>query len=64
MSQKNPNAVALGSLGGEARARSTTAKQREKWGRLGGQARAAKYDKATLRKWAKMGGRPRKSKKP
>ena len=61
MPKKNPHAVALGRLGGEARAITTTSKQRKQWGSLGGQARAARYDKATLSEWAKKGGRPKGS---
>ncbi len=57
---KNPHAVALGKLGGIARARLTTRQQRSAWARLGGLARAAKHDKVTLSKWAKLGGRPPK----
>jgi hypothetical protein len=59
---KNPHAVALGKLGGDARAEKTTAEERQEWARLGGLARASKYDRATLRKWAKLGGRPPKKK--
>jgi hypothetical protein len=60
MAIKNPHAVALGTLGGKSRARSTTPEQRCRWARLGGLARAAKYDPEMLVKWAKLGGRPRK----
>jgi len=55
---KNPHAVALGKLGGTARADSTTAGQRKEWARLGGLARAKRHSKAELSRWAKMGGRP------
>jgi len=61
MAKKNPHAVSLGRLGGEARAISTTLKERREWGSLGGQTRAARYDKATLSEWAKKGGRPKGS---
>jgi hypothetical protein len=56
---KNPHAVALGKLGGTARADSTTAEQRKEWARLGGLARAKRHTKAELTMWAKMGGRPK-----
>jgi hypothetical protein len=59
MESKNPNAVALGKLGGEARARKTTAEQRKAWARLGGQARAHKHSQSELSRWAKLGGRPK-----
>jgi len=57
---KNPHAVVLGQLGGEARARTTTAAQRKEWARLGGEARASRHSKAQLSKWGKLGGRPPK----
>lgn len=57
---KNPNAVALGMLGGEARAVSTTAEERQAWAREGGIARASQYSKEKLSEWGKLGGRPRK----
>jgi hypothetical protein len=60
--KKNPHAVALGKLGGEARANVTTPKQRKKWAALGGLARAKRHTKAELSQW-KMGGRPPKPKK-
>ena len=60
MGAKNPNAVALGKLGGESRARKTTADQRKAWARLGGLARARKHSESELERWAKLGGRPKK----
>ena len=60
---KNPHAVALGQLGGEARARTTTREQRQAWARMGGQARASRHSKRELSKWGKLGGRPRKATK-
>jgi hypothetical protein len=59
---KNEHAVALGSLGGKARSRSTTPEQRRRWARIGGLARARKYPKALLSRWASLGG-PRKQSK-
>jgi hypothetical protein len=56
---KNPFAVALGKLGGVARALRTTREQRQAWARLGGLARARKHSKAELEKWARLGGRPK-----
>jgi hypothetical protein len=61
--KKNPHAVALGKLGGQARANVTTPKQRKKWAALGGLARAKRHTKDELSQWAKMGGRPPKPKK-
>ena len=60
---KNPHAVALGQLGGEARAQTTTAAQRKAWARLGGLARASRHSKEEFSKWGKLGGRPRKGAK-
>jgi hypothetical protein len=57
---KNPNAVALGRLGGKSRAKKTSAKERKEWARLGGLARAKRHPKAALSKWARKGGRPKK----
>jgi hypothetical protein len=57
---KNPHAMALGNLGGKARARNTTPEQRRAWARLGGMARARRHSKKQLSKWAKLGGRPPK----
>jgi len=59
MQAKNPNAVALGKLGGESRARKTTDEQRKAWARLGGLARARKHSQSELASWAKLGGRPK-----
>jgi len=56
---KNKHAVALGKLGGKARANKTTPEQRSDWGRLGGLARAKRHSKAELKKWAGLGGRPK-----
>ena len=58
----NPHAVALGKLGGMARARKTTPEQRKEWAALGGDARAKKHSKKQLIEWAKMGGRPKAKK--
>jgi len=60
MAGKNPHAVALGALGGKARARKTT---RKAWARLGGLARARSHSREKLSRWAKLGGRPRKKKR-
>jgi general stress protein YciG len=57
---KNPNAVALGKLGGKSRAKKTTPEERKEWARLGGLARAKRHPKSKLSKWAKKGGRPPK----
>ena len=59
--EKNPHAVALGKLGGKARAQKTTAEQRKAWARLGGLARARRHSKEELSRWAKLGGRPPKT---
>jgi hypothetical protein len=61
-SMKNPNAVALGRLGGKSRAKKTSADERKEWARQGGLARARKYPKSMLSKWAKKGGRKAKKK--
>jgi hypothetical protein len=63
MKRKNPHAVALGRLGGKARARKTRPGQRQEWARLGGVSRAKRHVKAELSKWARLGGRPKKSEK-
>ena len=63
MAGKNPHAVALGALGGKARARKTTPKERKAWARLGGLARARSHSREKLSRWAKLGGRPRKKKR-
>jgi general stress protein YciG len=60
---KNPHAVALGKLGGEARANNTSPEKRKEWARLGGLARAERHPKAELSKWGKKGGRPPKVQK-
>ena len=56
---KNPHAVALGKLGGKARALKTTREERSQWARLGGNERAKRHSRAELSSWAKLGGRPR-----
>ena len=61
--KKSPHAVALGKLGGKARAQKTTPEQRKAWARLGGLARARKHSKEELSQWAKLGGRPSKGEK-
>ena len=58
MVAKNEHAVALGSLGGKARAVTTTSEQRRMWARKGGLARASKHSQSELSRWAKLGGRP------
>lgn len=63
MKTKNPNAVALGKLGGKARAAKTTAEQRRLWARMGGLARARNHSRAELSRWAKLGGRPTEEQK-
>jgi hypothetical protein len=60
---KNEHAVALGSLGGKARLRSSTPEQRRRWARMGGLTRARKYDHARLSLWAKRRVRPRAGEK-
>lgn len=60
MAKKNPHAMALGKLGGKARAKKTTPEQRKKWAAKGGKARAERHTKAEFTEWAKRGGRPRK----
>jgi len=59
MREKNEHAVALGSLGGTARAAKTTQQQRRSWARLGGLARARRHGVAELSRWARLGGRPK-----
>jgi hypothetical protein len=61
MKKPDPNAQALGKLGGKARAKTTTPEQRKEWAALGGKARAQRHSKAELSKWASKGGRPKKS---
>lgn len=56
---KNPHAVALGKLGGEARTANMTPEQRREWARLGGLARAERHTREELSRWSRMGGRPR-----
>jgi len=51
---KNPHAVALGKLGGKARAQSTTPQQRKEWAGLGGKARAEKLSAADRKRIAKL----------
>jgi hypothetical protein len=63
MEAKNPSAVALGKLGGQARAKKTSAEQRKLWAQKGGLARAKKYSKEELSRWAKRGGRPSSTEK-
>lgn len=58
---KNRHAVALGKIGGRARAKATTPEQRKQWAALGGLARAKRHTKAELSRWARMGGRPKGS---
>jgi hypothetical protein len=54
---KNLHAVALGKLGGMARAQKSTPEQRQAWARLGGLMRARKHPKTLLSRWARLGGR-------
>ena len=58
MEAKNEHAVALGRLGGKARAVRTTSEQRRMWARKGGLARARKHSQSELSRWARLGGRP------
>jgi len=51
---KNPHAVALGKLGGKARAQSTSPEQRKEWARLGGRARAENLTAADRKRIAKQ----------
>jgi hypothetical protein len=57
---KNPHAVALGKLGGKARAEKASPEDRRAWARLGGLGRAKRHSKAELSRWGKKGGRPPK----
>jgi hypothetical protein len=57
---KNPHAVALGKIGGRARAKKTSPEERKEWAKLGGLERAVRHSKAELSKWGKLGGRPPK----
>jgi hypothetical protein len=52
--KKNPNAQALGSLGGKARAKSLSDAERARIARKGGKARAAKLSAAELSRIAKL----------
>ena len=52
--KKNPNAVALGSLGGKARANSLSERQLAKIASEGGKARAAKLSADELSRIAKL----------
>ena len=47
----------MGSLGGKARAESTTPRQRKRWAGMGGKARAARHTPEELRAFAKNAGR-------
>ena len=47
----------MGSLGGKARAESTTARQRRRWAGMGGRARAERYSAKELRAFARNAGR-------
>jgi len=51
---KNPHAVALGKLGGTARALKSTPEQRKAWAQLGGLMRARRYPKKLLSQWARF----------
>jgi hypothetical protein len=51
---KNPNAQALGRLGGKARAKSLSNVERARIARKGGKARAAKLTAAELSRIAKL----------
>jgi hypothetical protein len=53
--KKNPNAQALGSLGGKARAKKLSDSEVVKIASKGGQARAAKLSAAERRRIAKLG---------
>jgi hypothetical protein len=52
--KKNPNAQALGSLGGKARAKSLSHAELVEIARAGGKARAAKLSVAERRRIAKL----------
>jgi hypothetical protein len=54
MRMKNPHAVALGKLGGKARAHSTTPEQRKQWAGLGGKARAENLSATERKRIAKL----------
>jgi DNA-binding NarL/FixJ family response regulator len=47
----------MGRLGGRARAKSTTSRQRKRWAALGGTARAERYTAEELRAFAQSAGR-------
>lgn len=47
----------MGSLGGKARAESTTTRQRKRWAGMGGKARAERYTAEELRAFAENAGR-------
>jgi DNA-binding NarL/FixJ family response regulator len=58
MSRKGEMTVReMGRLGGKARAKSTTVRQRKRWSGLGGKARAEKYTAEELRAFAENAGR-------
>ena len=61
--KKNPNAQALGSLGGKARARSLSPAERTRIASQGGKARVAKLSAAELSRIAKLGVAARKRKR-
>jgi hypothetical protein len=57
--KKNPAAVAMGKLGGAARAKSLTPTQRSEIARMGAMARAKKLSAAKLKQIAMLGVKAR-----
>lgn len=61
--KKNPNAVALGKLGGKARAESMSAQQRSEIARRAGRARLTKLSAEERRRIAMLGVKARQQNK-
>lgn len=61
--KKNPNAVALGKLGGKARAASLSETQRSAIAKKGGAARSAKLSAAERKRIAKLAVQARERKR-
>ena len=59
MKQKNPNAVALGRLGGKKRAESLTKEERSRIARKASRAAKAKITTEQRREWGRAGAKAR-----
>jgi len=59
MKQKNPNAVALGQLGGKKRAESLTKEERSRIARKASRAAKAKITPEQRREWGRAGAKAR-----